>query len=81
MVRGAAGVLQPAVAEGELARLACTVRTSPPPAPAPGHHLTCVRGAVDTGHRGGGGAGGRGGGGGRGRGGGRSLARVAWSLF
>ena len=46
-----------------------------------GHHLTCVRGAVDTGHRGRGGAGGRGGGGGRGRGGGRSLARVAWSLF
>ena len=46
-----------------------------------GHRLTCVRGAVDTGHRGGGGAGGRGGGGGRGRGGGRSLARVAWSLF
>ena len=31
MVRGAAGVLQPAVAEGELARLACTVVTSPSP--------------------------------------------------
>ena len=88
MVRGAAGVLLPAVAEGELARLACTVVTSPPPhhhltltLHLAGHHITCVRGAVDTGHRGGGGAGGRGGDGGRGRGGGRSLARVAWSLF
>ena len=83
MVRGAAGVLHPAVAEGELARLACTSPLPSPPVPAPaGHRLTCVRGAVDTGHRGrGGGAGGRGGGGGRGRGGGRSLARVAWSLF
>ena len=30
MVRGAAGVLQPAVAEGELARLACTAHTSSP---------------------------------------------------
>ena len=35
MVRGAAGVLQPAVAEGELARLACTVRTSPSPCTCP----------------------------------------------
>ena len=85
MVRGAAGVLHPAVAEGELARLACTVRTSPSPCTCTCTSLvttvTCVRGAVDTGHRGGGGAGGRSGGGGRGRGGGRSLARVAWSLF
>ena len=78
MVRGAAGVLQPAVAEGELARLACTVRTSPSPCTSLVTTVTCVRGAVDTGHRGRGGAGGRGG---RGRGGGRSLARVAWSLF
>ena len=36
MVRGAAGVLHPAVAEGELARLACT---SPSPSPSP---CTCT---------------------------------------
>ena len=52
MVRGAAGVLQPAVAEGELARLACTVRTSPspctwsPPSPASVVQLTQATEAV-----------------------------------